>query len=853
MKSIISILLLCVALSAAHAQNISRNYQKKSMSDVLIDLDHASSRYKVAFIYNELEDFTVTKHISAHTIPAAITQAIGFYPITMTVGDSLITVECMSKEQNKLIGRVVDSQAQPVPFTNIQLLNPADSAFITGGVTNENGDFVIPCAAPRVIARFTCIGYQTRCIVTSPRKIGTIRLAIETHFVKGVTVKGRQKTDYIDHAVYTFTQEQQRNARQTQEILAALPDLRIDPLSGKLATLSGKTFKILVNGVPASDNDLKMIPVNKIRNVEYYTVPPARYADVGTLINIHTRPLDEGYAAGFDMHQALTSGFDDTNAYYKYNKGNHQVSLDYALSYRNHDDCMNYDDFTFIKDNNRSSYHYEQNYHFGYANNDINLKYLYSPNDSTLFQAKFTPNINTWFWRGNNTVKAENSPAWKDGEAWQDKRTRSFGPSLDLYFDKKLNHDQSITVDLLGTYYHNNDHAVNRQTVLPVMPDGQTGTEEMLLDDDMRQKNDKYSIIAEGAYTKKMKGIDLSAGYKMTLAKSDYRISNVFSDYKEYSYHSSNDNHYVYAQMGGRLKKLSYRMSLGGTYVSTRNDEAHFNKMLFTPQLLLSYPIKNGMLQFKVQSEPTIPSISQLSNNSTVTIPGLINLGNPQLRAGNDNTAMLSFSYSNSYLDIYTHVAAEYLTNPICTTYKWSKLNGEDVVTTKPQNFTNEKLFTATCNLTLRPFGNDMLSLDLSATAQHDTYSSREFGTRRHWYTPLAWQVQFHKGHWTALWDGRIVSKQFNGMSLLTDENDSDIGIVYRHKQLQLGMYCVFFLTTPHYYTNTIDNGIMDYKHFNELPQQSNMLIMTVSYNIFSGKQKDIKKKINNRDYDKGI
>ena len=79
--------------------------------------------------------------------------------------------------------------------------------------------------------------------------------------------------------------------------------------------MNGKSLKILVNGVEATDNDLKSIPVDKIKNVEYYTTPPARYADVGTLINIKTQPLDAGYAAGFDVMQAMWTAFNNTNLF----------------------------------------------------------------------------------------------------------------------------------------------------------------------------------------------------------------------------------------------------------------------------------------------------------------------------------------------------------------------------------------------------------------------------------------------------------------------------------------------------------------------------------------------------------
>ena len=35
-------------------------------------------------------------------------------------------------------------------------------------------------------------------------------------------------------------------------------------------------------------------------------------------------------------------------------------------------------------------------------------------------------------------------------------------------------------------------------------------------------------------------------------------------------------------------------------------------------------------------------------------------------------------------------------------------------------------------------------------------------------------------------------------------------------------------------------------------PDQRSMLCLSVSYNIFSGKQKNVEKKINNQDWDKG-
>ena len=56
MKKVLTILLLCLSVLQLMGQKISRTYQNQSLSEVLKDLNAASTRYEVSFIYNELED-----------------------------------------------------------------------------------------------------------------------------------------------------------------------------------------------------------------------------------------------------------------------------------------------------------------------------------------------------------------------------------------------------------------------------------------------------------------------------------------------------------------------------------------------------------------------------------------------------------------------------------------------------------------------------------------------------------------------------------------------------------------------------------------------------------------------------
>ena len=196
--SIIIFLLLALCPSKAEAQRISRSYNDQSMSKVLIDLDRASSFYHVSFIYNELEDFIVTKQIDDRPVVDALRDVIGYYPIAMHIGDSLITVECINKTDRRLIGQLTDEANRPVTFANIQLFSIADSTFITGGVSNENGHFVIPCSTNTAIMRITCIGYKTIERNVNISEIGTIKMTGDQYAINGIVVKGHHRVDKVD-------------------------------------------------------------------------------------------------------------------------------------------------------------------------------------------------------------------------------------------------------------------------------------------------------------------------------------------------------------------------------------------------------------------------------------------------------------------------------------------------------------------------------------------------------------------------------------------------------------------------------------------------------------------------------
>ena len=79
MRKLYILLLLCAVVSMTQAQKITRNYKNQSLSRVLEDLNTATNRHEISFVYNDLEDFTVTCQLEHLSLDDALMKVVGFY------------------------------------------------------------------------------------------------------------------------------------------------------------------------------------------------------------------------------------------------------------------------------------------------------------------------------------------------------------------------------------------------------------------------------------------------------------------------------------------------------------------------------------------------------------------------------------------------------------------------------------------------------------------------------------------------------------------------------------------------------------------------------------------------------
>ncbi len=223
--------------------------------------DHYERMYRLAFAV--LHDNDAAKDVVRRTAPDAIHQIIGFYPIKMTVDGENIFVECTQKTSGKMIGRIVDAHQRPIDFANVSLLNVNDSSLITGGVTNENGQFVIPCEASKTIVRVSCVGYHTAINTYNTGKIGSITLKEATINLQKVVVKGHRKTFEMtnDGLVTQVKDTPLSEAGTANDVMAQVPS--VYGSDGKYSVYGKGEAIVYVNGRKLTDDgELERISSN---------------------------------------------------------------------------------------------------------------------------------------------------------------------------------------------------------------------------------------------------------------------------------------------------------------------------------------------------------------------------------------------------------------------------------------------------------------------------------------------------------------------------------------------------------------------------------------------------------------
>ena len=196
-------------------------------------------------------------------------------------------------------GKVLDKNSkQPIPYVNVTLKQ--DNKIITGGITQDNGNFSIKnVALENYSVEFQFIGYKkqiipvTLSVANKSANLNTIFLEEEAVQLEGVEIV-KEKSTYeqkIDRKVINVGKDLISAGATAGEILNNIPSVSVDAQTNAISLRGNENVRVLVDGKPTNIDPaqlLKQIPSASIKQIELITNPSAKYNPEGMsgIINI---------------------------------------------------------------------------------------------------------------------------------------------------------------------------------------------------------------------------------------------------------------------------------------------------------------------------------------------------------------------------------------------------------------------------------------------------------------------------------------------------------------------------------------------------------------------------------------
>ena len=291
--------------------------------------------------------------------------------------------------------------------------------------------------------------------------------AVAIKEIQEVILKSQRKKQFADKAVYTFDKEALEKARYAKDLLRTLPELQLDPVANTITSTKGGTTLFLINGIEATDMQIRSIAPSEVVKVEYYDIPPARWATrADTVVNILTRSTETGYVFGADVSTALNTGFVNGSAYADYTKGKNNFGLEYSLNLRDYNDRR----VNSIYDYQLNGKHYRSDEnrkdHFGYTFQNIVLRYTRLVADDYAFQAKLNMDVFNRFSKGVGQSVFTEDNLKEEHNMFKNNGSDYVIPKLDLYYSKKIGEKDELSINVVGSHYTANTTETAREWIV---------------------------------------------------------------------------------------------------------------------------------------------------------------------------------------------------------------------------------------------------------------------------------------------------------------------------------------------------------------------------------------------------
>lgn len=754
----------------------------------------------------------------------------------------LLTIVTNSFGQVVVQGRVTDKESgEGIPFASVAFFSTKDSSLIEGVVTDLEGNYRFDnLQVGRYNARVSSLGYEeivTNIRITLPSIGNSIKKNYElqpsSEYLEEVTIIG-YRPQTADRRTYTFTPQQLKSSVHARDLILHIPNVMEESLGGALKGLRGGSVQLLINGIRANENEVRLIPPQKVKRVEVYDIPPARYRGAEMVLNIITSPLDDGITFGGMADHAVTTGFANDNLYFSLIRGNHKLTLDYWFNYRNYTKVKDWSDYEYIIGNKVHTLSYDNDTHFGYATHTPVAKYSYVDNDNFVAEVTLRPSYNDTFHKGSGV--AEYTKEGQEEELlknYSEGRTKVFSPTLDLYFWKKIGERDELSLNLQGNYFSTDKNTEDWERI--------EGAKDPVYENIVGLRNSKRSYIGEIAYTRQLKNAQWNSGYLAEYQNLRSLYDNYFgsTDYK-----SVYLRQYAYSEVTGVYKSFLYRLSLGLTHTLNKSQFVNDNKVVFTPKAVLgkSFGSKHS-LRLIYNFTPSPPGINQLSNQRSFLTRDVLSTGNPELRNEYAHSAVLQYTINANRITLGLSGLYIRTLDPIISYFEEE---GNQILR-RNINADWQQIYGAALTLNIKPFKNDWLRIQGSLIPLVDELKADKGSYKITSLVNRLNVISSYKG-FTLAYNLSVPTYSISNGYKSNTEPTNTISAQYKWKGWTF-QSSLFWIGSPSYYgSETIPGSIVKYNQLRHIYDNRNMLTFGVRYHFSNAKEKSYKRTLQNSD-----
>ena len=749
-------------------------------------------------------------------------------------------------QQLQIRGKVIDlSDKSPLEFANITL-QTADSAFITGTTTDSKGLFRIEkVKAGDYQVSVSSIGYKTSVVsvlgLSQPIDLGTISLASSSISLDEVTVNASAIRNTADRKIAFPTSEQKAASSNGINLLNALmlPRLEVDPIRNSVSLPNEGTIQFCINGIKVELSDIRGLSPQEVIRVEYHDNPGLRYGNAEVVLDYIVRRPDTGGSIGLELSNSPHVAWRNNQLSGKINHKKSEFGVNYFVSHQDYYGMWRDNEERFLFMDGSVSRRKEKGEpgRMELFWQNLQTNFSYQEPEKYLFNATFrlyTSNQPHLDYQGTlfNMEVPEDRVTVIDKTA-----EKLYRPALDVYYQRNLPNDQTLVFNLVGTYNKTHSDRIYQERRY----------ELLLTDVNNGVKGNKYSIIGEGIYERKIGKNRIGGGLRHTQSFSD----NTYRGGREEKTRMGQAETYLYAEFRGRFKKLDYTLGLGVTRSFFRQEvnDGGYRYYAFNPRLNLHYKLTDrSFIRLRGSLENTSPSLSNLNAVDLAVDSLQIQRGNPDLTPYLRYKADLTYEYGKGLFYGNLRGAYEYAPNAIMDEKFWE---GNRIIQTWNNQRSWQRL-SSYASLRIGPV-KDLLQVRLEGGVNHFISRGRSYShVYTNWYSNLSVSVVWKR--WLAGYEMYANWDRFFGETMTGGEQGQILYAGYRYKDLMVGagVFNPFINTFRQDSENR--SQYASFRRSMYLKESSRLFVIRLAYNFSFGRKFSAgQKKVNNADNDSGV